>query len=71
MDRRLPGREEAKGSSKGCGIGVDNGVSQGSLLGPLLFVTYLNDIGRGLSNRMLKFADVAKVMGSVVMGKGK
>ena len=44
---------------------VKSGVPQGSVLGPTLFVGYINDIDDNICSHILKFADDTKIFGPV------
>jgi len=48
-----------------------NGVPQGSVLGSLLFVVFINDIDECVAGKIFKFADDTKIYRTVISAKQK
>ena len=62
MDKGIPFRSHADSQVGGAGqlsaeVRVMSGVPQGSVLGPLLFLAYVNDIWRNMESTIKLFAD--------------
>ena len=54
------------GGQLSAGVTVTAGVSQGSVLGPLLFLAYVNDIWRNVDSTIRLFADECVIYRKII-----
>ena len=50
---------------------MTSGVPQGSVLGPILFLIFINDLERGIVSPVYKFTDDIKLLGKVSSAEGR
>ncbi len=58
-------RERVIRNNKSKGKEVTSGVPQGSVLAPIIFAVYINDMTEGVTSYMNMFADNAKILTKV------
>ena len=59
-------RVQINGRKSNCGT-INTGVTQGSVLGPLLFNSYINYLNSGISRNISKFSDDTKIERQISM----
>ena len=66
MDRILPGRKTSDCSFQKCTFTLEkNGVPNGSILGPVLFLLFINDLPNSVKATAKMFADDTKLYSKI------
>jgi hypothetical protein len=67
MDRGLPNWQNTKGihGSTSDWKEVTSGIPQGSVLGPLLFILFINDLPDGIKSDVCLFSDDTKIFRNI------